>query len=642
MSVKNKARMDKRLDIQALRGIAVLVVILYHFDIPPFSGGFVGVDIFFVISGYLMTGIILSQAANEDDGQVGFSYSTFFMRRLRRLFPMLLATTAAVFLCGVVLFAAFDMERLAIVSMLAPLGLSNIFFWAEAGYFDVEAIRKPLLHTWSLAVEIQFYLIWPAIVLLGAKAGRRALVWLIICLAVLSFSGGLAAMRIDPVAAFYMMPLRGYEFCFGGLAYLGQAKLPRAALLKHLLYFSALVALFVAFVFYDKLTTFPGLTPLPVVTATALLLWIGDKSFLSKLTSNKPLQTVGDMSYAAYLVHWPVVVFSHYLLQRTPSATETVGLLVLVAAGTVALYHGVEQPLRNSSNRVWTSWRRSLAVLALIFILPLSAWMSGGWPARGASALYSLNTLDKSEMAKTLWPYFEDLQQRQEYTTEKPNLLIIGDSQAADYVNVLRALDAEKYVDIITRVVFTTCNIPYLDDTDLQWFLKEANPYSMKDPNLLETCPRLMEAAVGGAAWANADAVVLAFAWRDVSMPVMPLSFAQLAARTDASIYAVGNKTLQSSPIELANRLGTTEGLGDYAYNHIRSWTPLTNAIIAQEKTVHLIDILSLFCQKGDCRVLDDEGRPLLWDETHLSRWGNRFVAEKGGPETLMPFVVQE
>ncbi|NUH63728.1 acyltransferase [Sulfitobacter sp. S0837] len=630
--------MDRRLDIQGLRGIAVIAVILFHFDIPPISGGFIGVDIFFVISGYLMTGIILGQI---QDGR--FAYRDFCIRRIKRLFPALFATAVGVFLAGLTLFAAFDFERLSAVSILAPLGLSNFYFWAEAGYFDADAIRKPLLHTWSLAVEIQFYLIWPVLMVLGARLGRLGPVLLIVAVAILSCFASLWFMGVSPVSAFFLMPLRGYEFCLGGMAFLGQPYVPRSALLKHSLYALALAVVVVCFVAYNKLTPFPGVAALPVVLATGVLLWVGTASFLSKAVSNRVLCALGDVSYSAYLVHWPIVVFGFYILQRPPEPAETAGLLALVALGTAALFFIVEQPLRRGTHVFLTAWRASIAVVMVAFALPLHAWGTGGWPGRGPDALYSLNTLDMEAMEKFLWPYFLNLQRQQDYADDpqniRPNVLIIGDSQAADYVNVLAALDAEKTVDLITRSVWTTCNIPYLAGGMLKTFLEEDNPYSIKDPNLLTKCPEMMDLATSGPAFEKADAIVLAFAWRDVSLAVMSASFQQLAARTDAQIYAVSNKTFKRSPVQLANQLGTTQGLSGYAYKNIRSWTPPTNAVIAAEPEVEMIDILSMLCAQNACHMLNDKGRPLLWDETHFTQWGVEFVADKGGQAGLMPFV---
>jgi len=160
---------QRRLDLDVLRCVAVVSVLLYHFDVSPVSGGFVGVDIFFVISGYLITGLIVDHLSK---GQ--FSLGSFLLRRLRRLVPALLTTAAITYLVGMSLFFAQDFGRLGLSTLSTVFGVSNIFFWMESGYFDIDSFRKPLLHTWSLSVEMQFYLIWP-LILIGLSrlfAGR--------------------------------------------------------------------------------------------------------------------------------------------------------------------------------------------------------------------------------------------------------------------------------------------------------------------------------------------------------------------------------------------------------------------------------------------------------------------------------------
>ena len=149
-------KLQYRSDIDGLRAVAVLTVLFFHFGIKGFEGGFVGVDVFFVISGYLITKIILGEI---DAGT--FTYLKFYTRRSRRLIPALFATIAATYLAGFFLFYAQDFAQLSVSTISAILAVSNIFFWLQADYFDTDAVLKPLLHTWSLSVEFQFYLVWP-------------------------------------------------------------------------------------------------------------------------------------------------------------------------------------------------------------------------------------------------------------------------------------------------------------------------------------------------------------------------------------------------------------------------------------------------------------------------------------------------
>lgn len=154
-----------RPDIDGLRAIAVIFVILYHFNVGLFSGGFVGVDIFFVISGYLITKGIL-----EKQHEGAFEFSDFYFRRVRRLIPALLATIVVSYIAAYILFSPADFKQMSGSTVYAISGLSNLFFWMESGYFDTSSIVKPLLHTWSLSVEIQFYIIWPFFVVFNKKS----------------------------------------------------------------------------------------------------------------------------------------------------------------------------------------------------------------------------------------------------------------------------------------------------------------------------------------------------------------------------------------------------------------------------------------------------------------------------------------
>src|ERR1700730_14305932 len=201
-----------RPEIDGLRAIAVLGVLLFHAGFPAVSGGYAGVDSFFVISGYLITRTIL---AGIDAGQ--FSYVGFFVNRARRLFPALLTTIGVSFVVGALLFTPPHLKKLAEAAIVSVLGVSNIYFWSEASYWDIESAFKPLLHIWSLSVEEQFYLVWPPLLLLASRANdkRIARIALLTTLGLTSllFAGTLSAHH--PRATFYWMPWRAFEFVIG-------------------------------------------------------------------------------------------------------------------------------------------------------------------------------------------------------------------------------------------------------------------------------------------------------------------------------------------------------------------------------------------------------------------------------------------
>ncbi|MCI5144936.1 MAG: acyltransferase, partial [Candidatus Electrothrix sp. AR3] len=220
-----------RADVDGLRAFAVLAVLFYHFDFSFFSGGFTGVDIFFVISGFLITQNIMA-----DLSKGSFSFARFYTRRIRRLFPALFVTLVLSLLFGFLLFTPEHYLRLAKSLLYSVLSVSNFFFWQEAGYFDTAVDFKPLLHTWSLAVEEQFYLIWPALLFLLFKLGKKWILLFLLLSSALSLYWSEQWLLTDPSGAFFLTPFRIIEFAFGAImAWLIQFQPKNKLLLEPLL-----------------------------------------------------------------------------------------------------------------------------------------------------------------------------------------------------------------------------------------------------------------------------------------------------------------------------------------------------------------------------------------------------------------------
>jgi peptidoglycan/LPS O-acetylase OafA/YrhL len=212
--------MKYRPDIDGLRALGVLAVLLYHADVTRVSGGYVGVDIFFFVSGFLITALV--QRSVE---QGTFSYGQFYARRARRLLPASLVTLGVTALVAMRLLAPDHLKSFGASLVMSAVSLSNVHFWTQSGYFDADAILKPLLHTWSLGVEEQFYLIWPAFIVLVARRRERwGMPLAMVTAGALSLGACLYVMRDDVPAAFFLTPLRGWEFCVGGLAVWAQRR----------------------------------------------------------------------------------------------------------------------------------------------------------------------------------------------------------------------------------------------------------------------------------------------------------------------------------------------------------------------------------------------------------------------------------
>lgn len=352
--------MQYRPDIDGLRAIAISIVVFAHAGFSGFAGGYVGVDVFFVISGFLITQIIL--------GAKDFSFVRFYERRARRLLPaliiMLLTTTIVAWLILLPREMEIFGQELAASALLIP----NIFAWQNSGYFGPEALSMPLLHLWSLGVEEQFYLLFPiCIILLKRFRSKRVLFWTVAIAAIISFGMAEFLTRRPSTAAFYLLPPRAWELATGSLLAIAgwQPASKTAASIGGLI---GLASIGYAVVCYDAGTTFPGAAAIPPVVGAALLIWAGGSSenAVSKALTLRPLVALGLISYPLYLWHWPLLSLYSLYTDSTPGIISS---LVLVGVATIlaaASWRWIEQPFRSGQVVSHPSRRLAAAMLALV------------------------------------------------------------------------------------------------------------------------------------------------------------------------------------------------------------------------------------------------------------------------------------
>ena len=385
-----------RADIDGLRSVAVLPVMLFHFGVAAIPGGFIGVDVFFVISGYLIASII---AREINEGH--FSILRFYERRIRRIFPALFVMIAVVLAAAAILFVPDDLNATGKSAFAATFFASNVLFYLETGYFDASAYDKPLLHTWSLAIEEQFYLFVPLILMAVAWRGknvwRRMGLW-VTGLTALSFLLSAFATAAFPTAAYYLIPWRAWELGIGAMLALDVVPRLKSDLQRHVAGLAGITLIICAALAINKSMTFPGVVALAPVLGTALIIQAGrdGPNLIGRLLGAPLPVLIGKLSYSLYLWHWPLVVFYVYWTFEFPNAAGVLGLFGASFLAAWLSWRFVEQPFRHSKNGAshWPVLIGGGAAMAGVAALGLLVAALDGFPGRLSPEAVAITQLD--------------------------------------------------------------------------------------------------------------------------------------------------------------------------------------------------------------------------------------------------------
>lgn len=631
--------MNYRADIDGLRAIAVLGVLLFHFSLGPFPGGFTGVDIFFVISGYLITKLII-----EDVEHSRFSFKRFYLRRIRRLFPALLFTLLCSLVAAAFIFPPEEMTRFGTSMAASVLSASNILFWSEHGYFDVSSHLKPLLHTWSLSVEEQFYLVWPFALVWLLRFDREAAVFALALIFIVSLGGNLA---LEPYQStlFYLSPFRFFEFAIGaGLVFLPGAKSNRAMECS-LLVGMAMIAY--AYRYFSEATLFPSYPALLPTVGAALVIWGGQAKWCGLLLRNKAAVAVGLVSYSLYLAHWPLLVFWQYAHVTPLGWHGRAALLALTFVIGTGMYFIVERPFRARGAAGYALLPRSYipsAIVAAIIVtaVGLHASMSYGWLWRlGERGDFIREFVAGDRIADAEYggngcasPCSTSDDSRE------PDVIVIGDSHSRQYYfGAKEALEGLK-VDFYE---FSSC----------QFYSPEyTRDYAgFSDPVLYDRgCRKARENAFKAVENAPDALVVLGEYWDPMAM-VSEAGGASVPVTSPEAYYQFVGAEVSKLQQEFGGRhmivLGsvpTSGGVGAplscygnlYHIDPGCSVQPISNPVISQRaktnallkanlpSTVTFVDPFGALCKDGQCALITDG--PIYSDNTHLSGLGAKTV----------------
>jgi peptidoglycan/LPS O-acetylase OafA/YrhL len=386
------ARPTQRADIDGLRAVAVLPVLLFHAHVPYFTGGYVGVDVFFVISGYLITAILFREMAADR-----FSIFTFYERRVRRIIPALVTTMALVLAVSWLLFLPKDLADTGQSLIATSTFVSNFLFYFKTTYFGTAAENLPLLHTWSLAVEEQFYIFFPMFLFLVMRFARAYVVPVLAVTAALSLLSSGWSIYAYPVETFYFPLTRAWELLLGSvLAVSLQKDLVRESS-SGTLAAIGLALVLGSILLLDRHSRFPGLTAFPVCFGTTLLLYAGSRArsgLVGRFLENRFFVFTGLISYSLYLWHWPALAFATYYLLRPPSGLELVVLLGAVYLLSILSWRFVETPIRKGQMLRSRSALFAAGFIALVGFSVAGAALvvSGGAPGRLPSDVVRLSS----------------------------------------------------------------------------------------------------------------------------------------------------------------------------------------------------------------------------------------------------------
>jgi peptidoglycan/LPS O-acetylase OafA/YrhL len=368
-----------RSEIAGLRAIAVLSVVLFHLKIAGFQGGFVGVDVFFVISGYLITRNIL---IDVNGGR--FSLARFYVRRTRRIYPALIFTVVATYVAGALWSSPLMFLDLAKECTHALLSIANIQYWRESHrYFAPSSDELALLHFWSLSLEEQFYLVWPLVLILASRFKR---IFETIAIAgIVSLVGAILIARSDPLAAFFLMPFRISEFSIGAMVLLLEKRFALGAAAAELLSLGGIVAIVgCVFLFSSDMPYLEAAVLIPCLGAAATI-WAGARPRSLAIVTNPPMLGIGAISYSLYLCHWPIIFFARFIFgDAAEGATATLVQAVLMVVVAAAMYVWIERRFILPSHAEAPSFRRNAAAFALV-VVPLAAITHATFLSKGFS-----------------------------------------------------------------------------------------------------------------------------------------------------------------------------------------------------------------------------------------------------------------
>ncbi|GAA5093835.1 acyltransferase family protein [Wohlfahrtiimonas larvae] len=609
--------MQFRTDINGLRAYAVLAVIIFHFNPQWLPGGFVGVDVFFVISGYLMTSIIFRGL-----NQQFFSLRNFYSSRIKRIIPALLVLVIILMILGYFFLGSISYRNLSKESIRSLLFVSNFLYWRDSGYFDAAALSKPLLHTWSLSVEWQFYIIYPAILAIFAKIfSINTLKKLVLIIAILSLGFTIYFTNQFPTAAYFLLPTRIWEMLLGGLIFLYPFNL-KHSWHKYTFETGGILLIILSFFIINENIPWPGYMALLPTLGTFFLIQANGHSLL---TNNLLFQKIGLWSYSLYLYHWPVV----YVNYRYNLQISFISFISITFILSLLSYYLVEK----------RKWNVKIIIISLLVVL---VPIYGAYKTKGAAyRMDNRYNITAEEFANKYaggsgYPsYIES------YINPKLNndfdYTIIGDSYSRQYAKFLKKENISLRTWFANACLFTIDYTVIFQKSEFKKCSSFVNNFFTKTKTENQSKPIIWIQSWDGYTLKTPDSgELLSRNHPNYSSAITKTIETLVHHNPDKNIYLVGLYTIPSYNIyECLSEQGLSK-FSETCDEFIPADPPKLNQILKkvaeQYENLHYIDSDMGLCDQKGCRMLINN-EPTFSDDGHISTYGADIIG---------PYIIQE
>lgn len=628
---RNAVATGYRPDLDGLRAIAVAGVILFHFGFEALSGGFVGVDVFFVISGFLITRLVASELSAGT-----FTFRSFYARRIRRIFPALAVMIITTLVAGYFFMLPRDYVALGWQSLFSLVGFGNVYFYRTSGYFDQSAELLPLLHTWSLGVEEQFYLFWPLFLIAAYRQKRdRSHTYIIIALAGVILISFISAVLLEPIAekfAFFMLPTRAWELAIGSIMFFAPAIRTRFGSESVSVVGIGLILL--SMIMLDASTPFPGPYALIPCVGAAFVIWPKvHPCTVSRVLATRPLVAIGLISYSLYLWHWPFAVMSNYTsFEMEPTLFRSATLLALSFSFAIGSYFIIERPFRGHQltdhGKIFGG--SILAAIAIVLSVGVIAERGAPWRLNAESRLLASGARDRSQHRQLC------------HTKSVDNSCVLGAPTASPtYAIWADSHGVEVGEAIANALAGRGASIRMLTSTSCPAALDFAPPERASCPAYSNTAIHLIEKAPE-----ISTVILIAYYahYFDVGAAHFEAGFRKAVDRLVRAgktviIFEPVPYSTSSIPIAAARNALVSPGsvlfipLEKYALRNRRPLTMIAD-IARRNSGIKVVATANILCEKQGC-PLSRNGRSLYFDNHHLSVQGASLLI--AGAKDLFP-----